>query len=472
MALTDIARVTAAITILIRQALARDNFPDDFDVTAAPPEDETNAAPNVISLYLFHIAEDPYSKNLPPRRPVVSNTPVQFTEMGLVLNYVVTARNTSAVGGGDRALIEQRLLGYVARALHDFPVITDETVVPAPPGDPPNNKVLQLANMAGAGNRIELTLRPVGIEEAVNFWRAEQDLTARLGLFYEARVILLSTPPVTTMPGIVYTLGGFVSVAGQPFLESAKNVVGFVPPPGFAPSDPASPFQFVTADPARVSLFPAGAVPAGVAPGNNRFRISGSDLRDELTFLSLRGQAGVGAGAPAERSFRVNTGDGTNPDWEFDVRNTELTVGVRQSVDDDQGTTLTLYPGLYSLQVVTARQLAGDTSGRRFEQSSNTLVIALAPQVESVSAAAGPPNARRYTLTLFGSYLRNELDVQLAVAGQVLKRDADPTIAGNYNFTPGTGQIDFAVDTTGRKSPMPVNLIINGAGATPAWAVF
>lgn len=109
MALTDISRVTTAIATLIRQVLARDNFPDDFDVSAAPPEDDTNPTPNVISLYLFHIIEDPHHKNLPPRRPIIAESPVQFTEMGLVLNYVVTARNTSATGGGDRALIEQRL---------------------------------------------------------------------------------------------------------------------------------------------------------------------------------------------------------------------------------------------------------------------------------------------------------------------------------------------------------------------------
>ena len=33
-------------------------------------------------------------------------------------------------------------------------------------------------------------------------------------------------------------------------------------------------------------------------------------------------------------------------------------------------------------------------------------------------------------------------------AARVLIRDADPTIAGNYDFAPNTGVIDFAVDTT------------------------
>lgn len=473
MPLTDIARVTTAIATLIRQALARDNVLTDIEVTAAAPDDETSSSPNVISLYLFHIAEDSFRRNLPPRRPVVSDSPVQFTEMGLVLNYVVTARNTSAVGGGDRALIEQRLLGFVARALHDFPVITDETVVPAVLPNPPNPPIFQTANMAGSDNRIELTLRPAGIEETVNFWSAEQDLVARLGLFYEARVILLSTPPVTSTPGIVYSLGGFVSVSGQPFLEAVQNVVGFLPPPGFAPPNPAAPFSFINSNPARVSLFPAAAVPPSVAPDNNRFRIDGADLRDERTYLALRGQAGLGAAAPSERSFRVNVDDGANTDWEFDVRDTEVTVRVSQQVRDDEGTLLTLYPGLFSLRVVTGRQINPSVSDRAFEQSSNELVFAVTPQVVSV-AGLGPAvgTVRRFRITLFGSYLRNELDIQLAVGGRVLRRDADTNTAGNYDFTPGTNQIDFAVDTAGRTSPLPVNLLVNGAGSTPAWAVF
>lgn len=472
MPLTDIARVTTAIATLIRQALLRDNVSADFEVTASPPDDDSDAAPNVISLYLFHIAEDSFRKNLPPRRPVVTDSPVQFTEMGLVLNYVVTARNSSASNTSDRTLIEQRLLGFVARALHDFPVITDETVVPNVPPNPPNNPVFQTANISGPDNRIELTLRPVAIDEAVNFWSAEQDSTARLALFYEARVILLSTPPITSTPGIVYSLGGFVSVAGQPFLESARNVVGFVPPAGFAPPDPASPFQFIASNPARVSLFPAGAVPATVAPENNRLLVEGSDLRGERTYLALRGRAGVGAAAPEERSFRVEAGGAANPAWAFDVRGTELTVSMRQGVTDDEGAALTLYPGLYSARVVTARQINPPTTDRTVEQSSNELVFALTPQVVGVAGQGGPAAARRFRLTLFGAYLRNELDIQLSVGGRVLRRNADPTIAGNFDFAANTGQIDFAVDTTGRTSPLPVNLLINGAGSTPAWAEF
>jgi hypothetical protein len=200
--------------------------------------------------------------------------------------------------------------------------------------------------------------------------------------------------------------------------------------------------------------------------------IVGSDLRDERTFLAFRGPAAEGPAVPAERSFRVNTGDGNNPDWAFSVRDPDISFSVMQTVQDDQGTGLTLYPGLFSIRVVTARRLPNDPLGRFLEQSGNSLVFAIVPQIVTVSGLGGPPNASQFRLTLFGSYLRDELDIQLSVAGQVLQRAAPATTAGNYDFTPNTGQIDFAVDTTNRTSPLPVSLVINGANATPGWAVF
>jgi len=111
-------------------------------------------------------------------------------------------------------------------------------------------------------------------------------------------------------------------------------------------------------------------------------------------------------------------------------------------------------------------------SDRAFEQSSNEVVFAVTPQVVSVAGLGGSASARRFRLTLFGSYLRDELDIQLSIGGGVLRRDADTNTAGNYDLTPNTNQLEFAVNTTGRTSPLPVNLLINGAGSTPAWAVF
>ena len=465
MALTDISRVTQAITTLIAQVIdSRDSMPEAFEVTAAPPEDDTVAGPNVVSVHLFHIAEDPYRKNLPPLRPVAGAVPIRFTPMGLVLNYVVTARNTTGTDGGDRALAEQRLLGYVARALHDYPVVTDETQIAA------NPPLLQGVSLGGDHNEVQIVFRPVGVDEAVSFWSAEQELTARLALFYEARVILLDTPPPPRVPGIVFSIGNYLFPGGRPHLVRARNVVGFVPPSGFGPT--SSPFVRMASDPARVSLF-AAAPPVGVDAANNHVVLEGEGLTGARVFLSLHGPVVVGADPYADRTFRLElTQPADNPAWnivrssdsiELDVQATALAVG---------GSAVTLYPGLYRVSVVVAAQPAGDASGRVLEHSSNAIVLAITPQVVSVTAGAGPATAREVTLDLLGSYLGPELGVELAVGGRVLTRATGAIGVGEFDFVDGTGQIDFVVDTTELTSPAPVRLQIDGAEATPAWAVF
>lgn len=465
MALTDISRVTLAITTLIEQVIAsRDSMPEAFEVTAAPPEDDTVAGPNVVSVHLFHVSEDPYRKNLPPLRPVAGDVPIQFTPMGLVLNYVVTTRNTTGSDGGDRALAEQRLLGYVARALHDFPVITDETQIAA------NPPLLQSVSLGGDHNEVQIVFRPVGVDEAVNFWSAEQELTARLALFYEARVILLDTPPPPRVPGIVLSVGNYLFPGGRPRLLHVRNVVGFVPPAGFGL--PTTPFVRMASDPARVSLF-AAALPVDVDAANNHVVIEGEWLSGARVFLGLHGPVVIDADPYAERAFRIElTRPGDNPTWNITRTSDEIELDVQSTALDANGASVTFYPGLYRANVVVAAQPPGDAAGRLVEHSSNAIVLAITPQVVSITAGGGPATARAFSLDLLGSYLGADLEVELAVGGRMLTRAAGPPGAGTFDFVDGTGQIDFIVDTTDLASPVPVRLQINGAEATPAWAVF
>ena len=388
MPLTDISRVTTAITTLIRQAIARDNFPDPFDVSAAPPDDDSNPSPNVISLYLFHIIEDRFRKNLPPLRPVQTNTPVQYTEMGLTLNYVVTARNISATRRRRPRSVRAAAARLCSPRSARLPGDHGQHGRAACAAQPAEHS--DLRNGESGGRK-----QPDRDHPAAGDHRGDGELLERrTGSDGPARAVLRSSGdsarahlPSPRLTGIVYSLGGFVSVSGQPFLESVRNMVGFIPPPGFAPSNPccAVPVSGCESSTGRAVSGRRLVLPPEVPPENNGFRASGSDLRDERTYLAMSGQAGIGAAAPTEMSFRIDTGSGANPDWTFDVRDTEINVSMRQAVQDDQGTALTIYPGLFSLRVVTAKQLPNDPNGRLIEQSSNEQVFAIIPQIVSIA---------------------------------------------------------------------------------------
>lgn len=470
MGLTDISRVTTAITTLVDEVLnARDALPDTLTLTAAPPDDTTVQGESVISVYLFHVEEDPHQRNTAPYPPAFGEHAIQQHRMGLVLNYVITARNTTGEDAGAKTIAEQRLLGYVARALHDFPVIDDDTRV-----TPTSMRILETAQLAGHDNRIDLILRPVGTRELVDFWSAEQSLTPRLSLFYEARVLLLDPPPPPEVPGVVLSIGTYLFPGGAPRIERTRSVVSMRPPPGFALLEPAQPYLRVPVEPARAAIFdPAGVDPLNAAhPDNNHLVIEGASLRGDRTLLWLYGPREV-AGQLETGEVRVDLSDPTiNPDWGFVVRDAEVEARVQRQVTDERGQLVTLYPGLYRARLVVERQPPGDASGRRTEHSTNEAHFALTPQTVRVDTVGANP-IKTITVELFSDYLRTELDVRVAVGGEVMTRAPAPlTNPGTYAFASGTAVLTILLDTTGLVSPLPVQVTIEGADSTPAWAVF
>jgi|GEM_PF-3197457 len=474
MSLTDLSRVTQTLLNLLQQVVARDTNIGTIEFSAAPPDDTAATLPNVISVYLFHATEDPHGKSWTPHEAIGAAVPVQHTPLALCLYYLVTA--TSSVtddGTSNRTLIEQRLLGYVARALHDYPLVDDDTVVPAVPPAPANAPVLQTANLDGAGNTIQIILRPVTIDETVNFWSAEQDRIARMSLFYEVRVILFETPRLEGSAPPVLSVAEFVSVSDRVTIVRARSLMGFALPAGHPLEDPTTPFRFFEASPARPTLFPAGAVPLSVPPRNNRVTFEGAGFRGDRVSLSLTGPMAEGANPPETRRARISLSRPVNPDWEIEADGARVSLSLRTTVADEDGVTLTLYPGIYRTRIVVGMQMSNQSPPRYLEQSSPEYAIAVAPQIASVAPIGGPAAARRFRITLHGAYLRDELDVVLTAAGRRMIRDADLTVAGHFDFTAGNpDRIDFAVDTTVFASPLSLQLVINDAEAPPAWGEF
>ena len=323
--------------------------------------------------------------------------------------------------------------------------------------------------IAGDDNRIQLAMRPVGIDEAINFWSAEQDLTARLSLFFEARLILLAPPPATVVPGIVLSVGSFVFASSGPVLRESRSTVAFPLPPGFGAG---AAFQSLNASPGRPSLFGAGAPPATVPPDNNRLVLAGDNITGERVFLRLTGPMRIDGGAIADATVRLSLDRGVaDPAWQVVNTGSEVRLALQPTTTDVDGRAITLLPGLFQAAVVSANQRSLAPGAGFSEDTSVPVLVAVSPQVVSVTPGGGPPAARAYSLALFGSYLDNALDVSLAVGGRMFARAPAPG-AGEFDFAPGTGTIAFVVDTTGLASPLPVRLTINGADATPAWAVF
>lgn len=473
MPLTDVSQVTQTLVELLTQVLARDTAVGTLEISAAPPDDDGGQFPSSISVHLFHVQEDREGSNHVLNTQHGAQSPVQQTRMGLILNYIITARSTvQDQGGAGRALIEQRLLGFVARALHDYPIIDDDTTIPSIAPALANPPLLQVFNLRGNGNQLHIVLRPVDIDESINFWSAEQESIPRLSLFYEIRLVQLQTPEPEVSAPPVLSVAEFLSVSGKLNLTGTRSLLGFSLPANHPLRNPASPFRFIEASPARISLFPMGSIPVAVPIENNRISFEGSGFQGDQSFLSLEGPIATGVSAPTEQRIRISLTDSANPELGIQADGARISMGFRHNVVNEDGTAFELYPGLYRARIVVGTQISDNPQPRFLENSSADAAFAVAPQIRSVVLLGGGVAARRFRITLFGDYLRDELDIQLAISGTTLNRNANTAIAGHYDFAVDSGVIDCAVDTTNASSPLSIRMLMNGAEAAPAWAEF
>src|SRR5215813_10297383 len=110
MALQNLFKVTNTLTELLKQNITKSIDPDLDEllhVTAIPPEKVENPS-NTLSLYLYHVAEDLYYKNVLGPGSDVPN--VAKAPMALSLFYILTAHHETE--SAFDAEIQQKLMGY------------------------------------------------------------------------------------------------------------------------------------------------------------------------------------------------------------------------------------------------------------------------------------------------------------------------------------------------------------------------
>src|SRR5262249_33905529 len=153
----------ASIANLIRNEL-KNRYLTTVTTSAAAP-DIIDKATNTVSIHLFHMVESPEFRNLdlPDNRRSI---PIQGTAMGLVLQYFITVINEQDPStAGTDAEQQQLLTGFVARTLHDFPVLTPDTKALDAHGQPildANGDVIFYLEqeLRDAGDSLQLIIRP------------------------------------------------------------------------------------------------------------------------------------------------------------------------------------------------------------------------------------------------------------------------------------------------------------------------
>jgi hypothetical protein len=466
MATADLYLVTKTLQRLlefnVQLLLARAGPPvPSVSVTTKPPA-KVVGEPRTLNLHLYHALEDAHYKNLPPTGP--GRPPVARQPLALLLYYILTAHHQA--DDDHDAETQQRYLGLAMKTLHDHPVVDDSLALPPKPGDPA--ELVMAPGLEGAGNRLEIALRPLTPEEALTFWSADQT-TPRLSAYYEVRSVFLEPEQPDRVIGLAYDLGLFVAAGRAPRIDKVAGIVAFTPPAesGMGP-------QALKTAPARATLAP------GLDPPVNRIELSGTALAGDGSpggaGLVLRSEAWRQREPPV-RAVRVDPA--RNPDWAvtLDERSGrfDLQGGVKHVVNGVEEV-LAVTPGIYtvSVEAVRRRQTRAGLS-RAVTSESNQIAFSVGARIDRVD----PPNAAgRLVLKLLGGAVdltADDPDIQLAVDGMLYVEtdafDDDPDEdAGCFRRDPDGVEFHPLFDPA-QPGAHPLRLVVNGAESQPFWVV-
>jgi hypothetical protein len=376
MAFLDLSQVTTTLTSVLEQNINFHLQPGGPAVTAVPtaPHNVGDSVQNHLSLYLYHVSEDAYYRNaagLGNDPPNVAKAP-----MGLCLYYILTAHHTSDQTDAD-PLSQQRILGLALKTLHDIPVITDNTEV--------NGTRVLPAPLRGRQNSLQIIMRQLSPEEAVNFWAGEDQQVTRLSAYYEVRVVFLEPEQPQRSPGIVLNVGSYVVQIGNPTLASSESRMPFALPPSYGGGA-----QSILARPAR-AIIDDRAV--GAPPEHRRFELLGSNLSIGLARTLVLRHARWTQETPTLTEIEVDLTPPLNPDWRLTFRSDRVAVEFRSTLQytDENGViqTETLWPGIYAagLQIILRREnLLGHP--KEIVAASNQVPLLVAPRISGHTVGA------------------------------------------------------------------------------------
>jgi hypothetical protein len=463
MALINLYKVTKTLTELLKVNVG-ENIDSDLastlQVTAVPPEKVDNVT-NQLNLFLYHISEDAYYKNMLGPGSDVPN--VAKTPMALNLFYILTVHHEGASEPDLDMEEQQKLMGYALKTFHDFPVITDQTEI--------NGTLILDADLQGKDNSLEVILRPVSPEDAIAFWGSEDTRTVRLSAYYEVRVVMLEPEPPKTMPGIVLNLGTYLVQLGTPQLTSSQSLVQFQ-----LPALNGGGMQQVTASPARVTLDSSDPL----SEAHNRFELRGTNLAAGIS-RSLVLKNSLWAKRPPPEGpvdqVVVDSAVAEESNWQLKFAADRVTVQVAPTLTLDGADALTLLPGIYSASVQTVQtEQVINNQLKQIMATSNEVSFAIAPRIASHD---NPDTDGTIQINLGDEFDLTDagLELQVVVAGEVYEgvesnlpstpgqfvalNDPLATPANSIKISP-SANFDAAI-------PQPFQLIINGAESAPFW---
>jgi hypothetical protein len=380
-------------------------------VTSLPPD---LLPDNSCGLYLYHVVEEAALKNQPwPGRPLA---PPRYSPLGLNLHYILCARST--VESEEGPYREQLIMGIALKAMHDFPVIDDATLV--------NGVPVMAATLVGDENKLRISLRHVPVNEAVSYWTAGSQ-PLRLCAYYEVSVVLVEPWEPKTAGGRVLAYGVETFVGGLPRLHTSRSTITFTIPGESSPRE-------IEVQPAQAAI-------------GETFALIGSGLGGGTVELRIRGEGWNGP-----RTVDAGWGVSSLGDTAF--------AAVQADADGEP-----VLPGAYAASVVQTRttQLSDGTI-KTFTVVSNETPFQVVPKV---TCGAVAPNG---VFAITGGRFAPAASTQTSIgATQLAVGTAGSLLPGQYAILTESSIEARLPSGLVSGTFVPVRVTIRGAESAPRW---
>jgi hypothetical protein len=412
--LLDVSAITKTLLNVLKAAIpASPVWPSGQLLNASPHPPDKLSGPNTVGLYLYHVAEEAATKNLPPLPSAPPD--LRFTPMGLSLFYVLRAFSDLEEESTYR---EQLIMGLAVKALRDYPRIDDSTKV--------NGTTVLDIDLKAKENRLRVVLQPVPPSEAVSYWTAGQ-APIRLAAYYQVSIALLEPDDVDLRTGRVLQYGVSTFVGLGPRLDSSKSELSFTTPDGASRT--------------------VDAVPAQAAAGQ-QVEFLGSGFAGGRLGLAIRG-----------------------PEWP-DFVEVDAAWGVVASTDRVLATIqpiangIRVSPNVYEAAVIITRRIVEpDGRVRDVASTSNVTPFTVTPGVTAVVPAGPPPTQ----LAVNGSGFTPTAAVEVYVGADRLAPHALPLGPGQFHVDSDQQITVRLPDGLVSQSSLPLRILVNRATSAPWW---
>jgi|GEM_PF-1229686 len=429
MSLLDLSKVTKTVLKVIEEGIR--NLPDGnvppllkSGLSVVPEPPDKLSGNYTVGMYLYHIKENADNKNL---MPISSGKPaIRYTPMPLQLYYVMTAFSDLT----EATFIEQQLMGFAMKALHDYPVITKNTTI--------GNTSIMLAPINEGDNRLQIELRPVDADNATTYWTAGNS-PQRLACYYMVSTVLLEPEQPTSYSSRVLTYHLSTSSRSLvPRIDSSGSSLTY--------TYPGEPTKSLELRPAQTTF-------------GNKITFEGSHLLGSSpTKLYLKHPSW-----PAPKDLP------TSSPWDLQVTTQSISCKLQDSLDGNH-----LMPGTYeAYALVTQRQEVAPNIQKDVACKSNSSAFMIAPQKPSFTPIQIGTDIT-VTAKRMPYPVTAQRQVEVLVGDTTLKMVSKPTLPATLQngefFMESSSELVFRLPQHAVIGAiLSFRLLVNGISSPPCW---